>query len=440
MQRLWNKISRNGISAVNGYTEQETKRLIFFNQILFIGFVATFLQIPSIWPFLGVNSFSFLFVCFALIICLMLNKYNQFKLSKWVYVLAVFSFGTYTTTLLGGAALYHIQSILIFFSCLILFDWQKEKHQILTAIPFMILSIAIGELGLFGAPDLSSHPSTQITRISNIFSIILVSTIFIYFIIRLNKSSESALSKVLSEAIKNAKELEKGKLELESIVHERTSELIAKTQILSSQNDEKIVLLKEIHHRVRNNLQIIVSLINLQLEGIGNIQTATALREIQSRVNSMSLVHQKMYQSSNFKEIKLVDYSEQIITNLSDLYGYENISYELQIPPQFCLEMDEAIPTGLILNEIISNYFKHGYTGEKSAFKLNVSVEKDTVQIIYQDNGKGFPKTILPTQLNSLGLQLISNLSEQLDGTCHFENDNGAVYKILIRRNNIQKN
>lgn len=122
MKELWTKISENGVNGKHSYTEQQTKRIIFFNQILFLGFIATLLQIPSVWPFIQEKSFSFLLVCAALIACLLLNKYNQVAISKWVYVLAVFSFGTFTTTLLGGASLYHIQSVLIFFSCLILFD------------------------------------------------------------------------------------------------------------------------------------------------------------------------------------------------------------------------------------------------------------------------------------------------------------------------------
>jgi two-component sensor histidine kinase len=437
VQGLWNKISRNGISEKNGHNEQETKRLVFFNQILFIGFIAALLQIPSIWPFLGADAFIFLFVCIALITCLMLNKHQQFGLSKWLYVLFVFSFGTFTTTLLGGSALYHIQSVLIFFSCLILFDWEKEKYQIIVGIPFMFLSILIGEFGWFGAPDFSAHPSTPYIRVSNILSIICITTIFITFITRLNKSSENKLSNVLNEVIQKSQELEKGKTQLESIVHERTSELVAKTKILSAQNEEKIVLLKEVHHRVRNNLQIIISLINLQLDGIEGGKTSSALREIQSRVRSMSIVHQKMYQTSNFKDIKLVDYAEQIIENLSDLYDQEDTNHELNISNEYRLEMDDAIPMGLILNEIISNYFKHCYTDEKSEFTLNVTTEKEKVTMIYSDNGAGFNKNIESERLNSLGLQLISNLSEQLDGTCNFKNDNGAVYSISIPRNKV---
>ncbi len=169
---------------------------------------------------------------------------------------------------------------------------------------------------------------------------------------------------------------------------------------------------------------------NLELDGVESEKITSALHEIKSRVSSMSLVHQKMYQTSNFKEIKLVDYTEQIIENLGELYGKKQIVHELEISHVHSLSMDEAIPVGLILNEIVSNYFKHGCKDENSRFKLSVSSDNNRIDIIYSDNGPGFIKEIDPTKLSSLGLQLISNLAEQLDGSCNFETENGAVYKI----------
>lgn len=427
MRRLWAKISQNGISELDRITEQEIKRRVFFNRVLFIGLIAVLLQIPSVWPFLGVWSWSFLIVELFLVSCLILNYLQLFVLSKWVYVLGVYSFGIYTTTLMGGSLLYHIQSMMILFSCLILFDWPKEKLPILLAIPCTVLSILIGELGWFGAPDFSNHPMAQITRIMNLISIIAVTTIFILFIINLNKFSENVLSKVVKDVTKTSHELE-------AIVIERTSEISKQRDILKRQNEEKEILLKEVHHRVRNNLQIIVSLINLQLESISNDKITLALREIQSRVNSMSLVHQKMYQSSNFKAIRFTEYTNQIITNLKNLYDNEDVSYEVDIPLEFKLELDQAIPMGLILNEMISNFFKHAYIDKNSYFKITVEFAEHDFQLVYQDNGPGFPDGFEITDLNSLGVQLISNLTEQLEGTCRFENNNGACYKLRVPR------
>lgn len=425
MKSLWTKISQNGITVNHQFSEQEKKRLVFFNQVLFIGLIATLLQIPSVWPFLGLKSLSFLVVCLILFICLLLNNKGNFKRSKEVYVIFVFAFGTYTTTLIGGAALYHVQSMLIFFSCLIILDYKKERHLILAGLPFMILSILIGEFGWFEAPDYSDHPLTEALRVSNIFSIVVIITIFIFFIIRLNKSSEEALAKILKEVTEDAEKLE-------SIVQERTHELSKQRDVLKLKNEEKIVLLKEVHHRVRNNLQIIVSLINLQLEAINNDKTTLALREIQSRVSSMSLVHQKMYQSSSFKDIRLTEYSEQIISNLGDLYGVETINYSVEIPDSFTLEMDQAIPVGLILNEIISNFFKHVDQQKEYSFKLRAHLNDSTFELVYIDNGPGFPEGMDIAKLQSLGLQLISNLCEQLEGNCKIENNEGACYTIQI--------
>lgn len=435
MKGLWTKISQNGISELDRITAQETKRRIFFNQVLFIGLICVLLQIPSVWPFLGWWSLSFLIIAITLVVCLILNRFQQFNLSKWLYVLVIYAFGIYTTTLMGGALLYHIQSMMILFSCLILFDWNREKFPIILAIPCTVVSVLIGELGWFGAPDFSDHPMAQTTRIMNVFSIVVVTMIFIFFMIHLNRYSENNLSKVVKDLTKASQELEIGKQELETIVQERTSEISKQRDILKLQNEEKKILLQEVHHRVRNNLQIIVSLINLQLDAISSDRTILALREIQSRVSSMSLVHQKMYQSDNFKEIQLIDYTEQIIRNLGELYAVDKVNHTLDIPDEFTLEMDQAIPIGLILNEIVSNYFKH--TERSVSFSISLQETEANFNVIYQDDGLGFPEELDVTKLSSLGLQLISNLCEQLDGKCEFFNNNGACYVIRIPRLNL---
>ncbi len=432
---LWNKISHLGIPQDNAFEPHEIKRLIFFNQVLFVGMFATIFQIPMVWPFIGVKSLAFLSVCLFLLGSLLLNKRGMFAASKWHYGLVIYCFGTMSTLFLGGAALYHLQAILIFLSCLILFDIKKERMQILAGIPFMITSILIGELGWFGAPDFSGHEWVQIARFANISSIVIISTVFISFILRLNQSSESALSEALDEVTSQSVALAQVKDGLESKVKERTSELKEQRDKLREQNEEKVVLLQEVHHRVQNNLQIIVSLINLQLKGIEHEDTELALREIQSRVESMAMVHQNMYQSTKFKEISMLDYTKQIIDNISRLYGEKDLKYSVEIPDSFSMNLEEAIPTGLIINEIISNFFKHGRCEGKCTFTIVVEVTDDRYELTYRDRGNGFDVIPDVNELTSLGLQLISNLTEQLDGEFELASDNGAIYKLSIPLN-----
>lgn len=303
-----------------------------------------------------------------------------------------------------------------------MFDLRKEKLQILAGIPFLIASITIGETGLFGAPDLSSHPWTPIARIANIYSLLVIHTILISFIIRLNSVNEKAL--------------EEGKEELEELVWKRTAELEHQKSTLIKQNEDKEILLKEVHHRVRNNLQIIVSLVNLQLAKTSSKSTVNALKEIQGRVESMSLVHQKMYQTSDFKKIDMMDYIDHIVDNISQLYGRDHFKAELDIPEGFSLHMEKAIPFGLVINEIVSNYFKHADVVTANGGSQNFSLEIESLDsgfsMKYQDNGPGFSTITDLDELESLGMILIANLVDQLEGTFKFYNEGGAVYHLSV--------
>lgn len=428
---LWHKISNIGVEKVRN-SGASVKRLIFFNQVLFIGFFATLFQIAFVWPFIGTQSLVFLIVCAVLIILLLINSKGKFNVSKWVYLFALYTMGILSTILIGGDALYHIQALLIFASCLVLFDVKKEILQILIALTFTVFIITIGEFNIFGTPDFSEHYLTPYARIANIFSLLSIVSIFAVFILRLNNDSEKALKSALNDLIKKTEELAEAKDLSEKKVVERTEELRKHAEILTIQNEEKIVLLKEVHHRVRNNLQIIVSLINLQSSSIDDVKTKHAMREIQGRVESMSLVHKKMYETSNFKSVGLSEYLEFVIENISNIYGGSNYTSEVNIPPVVMVKMEAAIPLGLIINEVVSNFFKHVHNEEERRhFSINSEYIGDDLIIKCKDNGPGFGDGF-DKDLDSLGLSLISNLTEQLDGTFKAYDDNGAVHVIRI--------
>lgn len=429
MKNLWKKISLLGLKEPKSDWDPDYKRIIFFNQVLFIGIFATMFQVGFVWPFIGMQALVFLIVCMALKVALYLNYKQQFQWSKRLYVIIIYAMGILTTLLLGGAALYHVQVLLIFTSCLILFDFRKEKIEILAGIPVMVLCILIGEYNLLGAPDFSQHYFTPVARVANICSLIFISTILVLFITRLNAKNEEDLSLALKALTSKTRELERNKIELEDIVQERTSKLSMQNEILERQNEEKIILLKEVHHRVRNNLQIISSLINLQKKKNDNATIQNALQEIQGRVESMSLVHQKMYQTSNFKKIGLNGYILNIIENIGDLYGVKDDQFTLDIPGEIHLKMDTAIPIGLVVNEVIANYYKHVFAlQEESHFEIKVSLRDSDLKIGYWDDGPGFQDGFDIKETSSLGCQLIDNLLEQMEGSYNYGNKNGAYY------------
>lgn len=423
---LWQQISHLGIDDAISVSRQEKKRLIFFNQLLFIGAWATLSQIPLVWPFIGAQALIFVGVCIFLLLLLLINRNGWFPLSKWLYLIGIYSSGVVTTVLLGGAALYHIQSLLIFASCLILFDLKKEWLPILLGLPFVSVCIAIGELGLLGAPDFSEHPWTGIARFANISSLMLVNFILTIFIIRLNKRNENELAEK-SEELRIAKD------ELESIVEKRTEQLREQNKLLELQNEEKNLLLREVHHRVRNNLQIITSLINLQSSGMEDKRSIDAIKEIRGRVESMALVHRKMYETTNFKNISLVDYVKSIRESLSSLYGVEHSKMKLEIPESIQLNLEQMIPVGLIINELLSNFYKHVIPHRNSESTINITAElldNNRLNLVYSDNGPGISPEKLEQGNTSLGLQLVHNLVDQLEGNIEMKNQNGALFQI----------
>lgn len=411
--------------------------MIFFNQVLFVGFFATLLQILSTWDFIGTQSLLFLVATFSIGIAYAMNRRGLFNISKRVFILAIYALGLYTSFLLGGSGLYHLGVIINFTFGLILFDMRKEKMEIIMGIPFLIACLLIGELGLGDAPNFSNHPSIQMARYSNIFSLAAVTSILVIFIIRLNYKTEEELTKTLGIKDKLVKELEQSRSKLEIAVEDRTKEIEEQKDVLLKQNDEKELLLKEVHHRVKNNLQVIASLINLQLAKINEDTTLEALNETRLRVLSMALVHTKMYQTNDFKQITIQSYCDQLVDNIKELYGISTVNYKLEIPEMVKLDMEKTIPVGLIINEIISNYFKHVHNnGNGDYFEIKIADHSPThYQVKYKDNGNGFKDNLNAELSKTLGMQLIESLVEQVDGELELYNDSGAVYAFTILKN-----
>jgi PAS domain S-box-containing protein len=198
---------------------------------------------------------------------------------------------------------------------------------------------------------------------------------------------------------------------------------------------EKEVLLKEIHHRVKNNLQIITSLLNLQAAHIEDSQTLEVFEEIRNRIHSMALVHEKLYQSENFSRIDFKSYAEKMVNDL--LYAYQlnvGIDMDLQVDST-SLDIDTAIPCGLVLNELVTNALKHAFSGRKHG-RIRVSFQEMSrlyYELIVQDNGIGIPQSITIETTESLGLKLVQILTTQMNGTLELRRNRGTTVIIRFR-------
>jgi PAS domain S-box-containing protein len=210
-----------------------------------------------------------------------------------------------------------------------------------------------------------------------------------------------------------------------------------KSEDLKSSLKEKEVLLKEVHHRVKNNLQIISSILNLQTSFSNDPKVNEILKESQNRVKSMAYLHESLYQNKNFTFINFSDYLINLSKNLVHSYYFSAGSVDLNLNvDKVDLNLDQAIPCGLIVNELLTNAVKYAFPNEGKSNRISIKVTEHNgkIEITVADNGVGLPKDFDVNKTNSLGLQLVSTLTEQLDGKLSVLNDNGAKFIINFKK------
>jgi PAS domain S-box-containing protein len=208
-----------------------------------------------------------------------------------------------------------------------------------------------------------------------------------------------------------------------------------RTEQLNASLEEKVVLLREIHHRVKNNLQIIISLTNLQMHQIDDPKVKQIMVETQNRVRAMSFVHEKLYRSEDISHINLADYTRFLATHLFSFYGVDSRQVSLKIEiGKILLDINTAIPVGLIINELVSNTIKHAFPeGRKGEIWISVGQQDHTLTILFGDDGIGIPQDIDWRTVPSLGLRLVILLVNQLNGTIELDRSAGTLFKIVIQ-------
>jgi PAS domain S-box-containing protein len=197
---------------------------------------------------------------------------------------------------------------------------------------------------------------------------------------------------------------------------------------------EKEVLLKEIHHRVKNNLQIIISLLFLQAKKNDDPASTSALTDSQTRVKSMALVHEKLYQSTDLGSIDFAGYLQNLVSNLMVTYGADKRRIRVTVSAKdLPLTINTAIPLGLIMNELVSNTLKYAFPEDREGeLSIEGHTKGDTMQITVRDNGVGLPESIDWRYTESLGLHLVQMLTRQLRGTIDLSREGGTVFRLTI--------
>jgi len=204
---------------------------------------------------------------------------------------------------------------------------------------------------------------------------------------------------------------------------------------LDKSNKEKELLLKELNHRVKNNLQIVSSLLEAQSSRLHDSGAIMALQEAQNRVEAISLIHQHLYQRDNLTTIDIREYANSLVENISSSYGYSKEQFKSVLNiEKLELDTDIAIPLGLILNELISNCFKHAFKAISNAkISINISQNKEhSIDIEVADNGPGIFANTATDNPKSYGMRMIQLLIRQLKGNITSETVNGCTYFITV--------
>lgn len=198
---------------------------------------------------------------------------------------------------------------------------------------------------------------------------------------------------------------------------------------------EKEVLLREVHHRVKNNLQIIVSLLSLQSRYIEDEKTLDALKESQNRVKAMAIIHEKLYKSEDMSSIDMGSYTDMLTRHLFQFYGVIPGRIHLVVDVRkMKVTINTAIPLGLIINELFSNALKYAFPeGRNGEITISAKKDRDGILLVFRDNGIGLPEGFDWKESHSLGLRLVLTLVEQLSGTIDLDRSSGTAYTIRIR-------
>jgi PAS domain S-box-containing protein len=212
---------------------------------------------------------------------------------------------------------------------------------------------------------------------------------------------------------------------------------LAEDQIKASL-DEKEVLLKEIHHRVKNNMQVITSLLSLQSDIIKDQQHADMFRESQERIRAMALIHEKLYRFRDLARVDFNEYIKSLINSLFRSHGIDTGRIVMKVKVEdVSLGIDHAIPCGLVINELVSNSLKYAFPEDRKG-EISVTlrpISEDEIELRVSDDGVGIPEDMDIGSTDSLGLELVTILTEdQLEGKINLDRTGGTTFRILFKR------
>ena len=412
--KVWGKILRPGIDDNQTLTFSDIlkngNRLallsIFFSIFYFCFFFYKALYIPLV-------SISFAIIIF--ILAIVFNHFKKYFLSSILLLFNANYWVTFFSIYLGfdsGIHLYLFTSPLI---VLCLFHGKSKRtisvSMIIYFINFFVL-IFVEKYYRTGFIHLEKSEFEFLYMTNFVFAMIILITLSIYFLL----NNEKINNLLLAKNHEMAKE----------IAVRQTAEKFAKAAL-----KEKELLLGEIHHRVKNNLAIISALINLQIENLKDEESKIIFEETKDRIYSMALIHNQLYQNKSFAQIEFAQYINNFCSYLVKSYQINpNIEITENTTKVF-LDIKTAIPCALILNELITNAFKHAFKNQaKGKIEVGLKIIDKRIHFYVSDTGAGMDSNLL--QSTSMGMSLITSLIEQIDGKLEYQNQNGSTFLITF--------
>jgi two-component sensor histidine kinase len=343
-------------------------------------------------------------------IALLFNKKRYHRVSIvaiYIYMsLTVFYFGS-KMSVQTGDYLYYFTLIL---SLSFVFDFEKDRGTIRALFLFPLVLLLIHTYS--SQPIMPKNIIKESIRykmfVINLFINFLSLGFFIYLTIRNNKTINSLYEQRLKDEHDNG-------------------EIIKKTL------HEKEILLAELHHRVKNNLAVIVGFLNLKMNGSINDEAKNILLESRNHVNSIALIHNRLYNTGNLSEVNFNSYVEDLVTEIQ--HSYPELAKSVKVNrsiENIKLDLTLAVPCALILNELLTNCHKHAFKESgKGNININFMVQQNGKRTLtVKDDGSGLTEGY--DKQHSLGISIISGLSEQINGECQFYNDRGAGFSLVF--------
>ena len=332
----------------------------------------------------------------------------------------------------------------------IITTWNKGADQI---YGYLAEEVVGKSVSMLAPDDLKSETKKLIEKVK------LGEKIQHYVTSRLRKDDKLIY---ISIALSPVFDASKKRVAISAVTRDITQKIDAEKMLLKAEITRK----QELHHRIKNNLQVISSLLDLQADKfknrkfIKNFEILQAFRESKDRVISMALIHEELYKGEGFETLDFSTYIRKLVENLFQTYllDYKNIHLHMDLEENVFLNMDDAVPLGIIVNELVSNSLKHAFSGrDEGRICINLRREKNgeriknredgkyegckrTVFILkVADNGAGIPESINLENLHSLGIQLVTTLVEQLDGEFELKRNNGSEFTIKFTVKKIKK-